>query len=223
MKLHREILTPPQETVLVASSTISRAWGAYLAGGSGLALHLGHRRSVDFDWFTPKTLQPRDVLKDVQSLGLPVQIRQNDEGTFLGQVGGVDFSVFRYRYKLVDRPVAFEGCGLASLRDIAAMKMTAIVQRATKRDYVDLHAIFTTGRVELADTVSAMKAKFPGVDPSLALRALTYFKDVEQQPMPAMLAKTSWEDVKRDLVLVRNRGLDRGGPEAHPEPARSPR
>ncbi len=50
------------------------------------------------------------------------------------------------------------------------MKMTAIVQRATKRDYVDLHAIFTSGRVELADTVSAMKTKFPGVDPYLALR-----------------------------------------------------
>jgi hypothetical protein len=124
----------------------------------------------------------------------------------------VDFSVFRYRYALVERPVAFEGCGLASVKDIAAMKMTAIVQRATKRDYVDLHALFKSGRVELAEAVSAMKKKFPGVNPSLALRAMTYSKDVEQQPMPAMLTKTSWEDVKRDLVHIRDRGLGRGGP-----------
>jgi hypothetical protein len=100
---------------------------------------------------------------------------------------------------------------LASLKDIAAMKMTAIVQRATKRDYVDLHAIFKNGSVSLGDAVFAMQRKFPGVDPSLALRALTYFKDVDQQPMPEMLAKTSWDEVKHGLVLTRNRGFGRGG------------
>ncbi len=105
-----------------------------------------------------------------------------------------------------------EGCELASLKDIAAMKMTAIVQRATKRDYVDLNALFKSRRVSLGDAISTMKKKFPGLDPSLALRALTYFRDVEQQPMPAMLVNTSWEEVKRALVRVRDRGLDRGGP-----------
>ncbi len=212
MKVHWEVLTPEQQRVLAASSTISQRWGAYLAGGAGLALQLGHRRSVDFDWFTPKTLPPSEVLKDVQGLGLPVHIRQNDEGTFLGQVGGVDYSVFRYRYPLVARSVTVEGCELASLKDVAAMKMTAIVQRATKRDYVDLDALFRSRRVSLGDAISTMKKKFPGVDPSLALRALNYFRDVEQQPMPAMLVNTSWEDVKRGLARVRDRGLDRGGP-----------
>jgi hypothetical protein len=108
--------------------------------------------------------------------------------------------------------VTIEGCELASLRDIAAMKMTAIVQRATKRDYVDLNALFKSRRVSLGDAISAMKKKFPGVDPSLALRALTYFPDVEKQPMPAMLVNTSWEEVKRGLVRIRDRGLDHGGP-----------
>lgn len=212
MKLHREILTKPQEKVLLASSSIVQEWGAYLAGGVGLGLQLGHRRSADFDWFTPKTLEPTTVLKDVQSIGFAVEVRRNDEGTFLAQVGGVDYSVFRYRYQLVERPVLFEGCRLASLQDIAAMKMTAIVQRATKRDYVDLHAIFKSGHVELDEAVSTMRKKFPGVDPSFALRALGYFADVEQQPMPIMLAKTSWEDVKRELVAVLDRGRSRGGP-----------
>jgi hypothetical protein len=211
VKVHRDVLTPDQAHVLAASATISQRWGAYLAGGAGLALQLGHRRSADFDWFTPKTLPPSEVLKDVQTLGLPVHIRQNDEGTFLGQVGGVDYSVFRYRYPLVERSVTVEGCEVASLKDIAAMKMTAIVQRATKRDYVDLNALFKSRRVGLGDAISTMKKKFPGLDPSLALRALTYFRDVEHQPMPAMLVNTSWEEVKRALTRVRDRGLDRGG------------
>jgi hypothetical protein len=210
VSVHLEVLTPDQQVVLKASAQAAQKWEAYLAGGAGLALQLGHRRSVDFDWFTRQTLAPADVLRDLQSFGLPVQIRQNDEGTFLGQVGGVDYSVFRYRYELVEPPIAFKGCQLASLRDIAAMKMTAIVQRATKRDYVDLHAIFSMRSIGLGDAVSTMKQKFPGVDPSLALRALTYFNDVDKQPMPEMLAKMSWDDVKAGLVRLRNRALDRG-------------
>ncbi|MBV9946182.1 MAG: hypothetical protein JOZ69_04980, partial [Myxococcales bacterium] len=101
MKLHPEVLTPAQKVVLDASATITQSWDAYLAGGASLGLQLGHRRSIDFDWFTPKTLEPAELLKGLQSLGLPVQVRQNDEGTFLGQVGGVEYSVFRYRYPLV--------------------------------------------------------------------------------------------------------------------------
>lgn len=141
-----------------------------------------------------------------------MDVRQNNEGTFLANVGKVDFSVFRYPYQLVALPVPFDGCHLASLRDIAAMKMTAIVQRAVKRDYVDLHAIFERGKVTLPSVVSTMRHKFPGLDPDAALRAMTYFKDVEGQPMPQMLIKLSWEDVKRGLEKARARLLERGGP-----------
>jgi hypothetical protein len=52
VKVHWEVLTSDQQHVLTASATISQRWGAYLAGGAGLALQLGHRRSADFDWFT---------------------------------------------------------------------------------------------------------------------------------------------------------------------------
>ena len=97
--MHPEALTAEQQAVLLASAPVSRKWGAYLAGGSALALHLGHRRSVDLDWFTKNTIEPIALLKDITSLGLPVAVTQNTEGTFLGRVGSVQYSVFRYRYK----------------------------------------------------------------------------------------------------------------------------
>jgi len=212
VKFHASVLTPTQAAVLAASAAVSRGWNAYLAGGAALALQLGHRRSLDFDWFTRITLKPADVLKDVRSLGMPVHVRQNDEGTFLAQVGGIDYSVFRYRYELVGKLLEHEGCQLASVRDIAAMKMTAIVQRATKRDYVDLYALLQNRAVTLGETVSAMQRKYPGVDPRLAIRAMTYFEDVDRQPMPDMIAKISWEEVKHGLTLARDRGLRRGDP-----------
>ena len=97
MKLHPEVLVPAQKVVLTGSASITQKWGAYLAGGSGLALQIGHRRSRDFDWFTRKTVPPVELLKDVKSLGLPVEVRQNDEGTFLGAVAGLDYSVSAIR------------------------------------------------------------------------------------------------------------------------------
>jgi hypothetical protein len=199
------VLTREQQTVLASSIPLAHRWDAYLAGGMALALHLGHRRSADFDWFTPKTLAPAEVLKDLRSLAIPLHVRQNDDGTFLGQVGGVDYSVFRYPYPLVEPPVRIAGAAVASLTDIAAMKMTAIAQRATKRDYVDLHAIFHSHRLGLRDVVFAMQQKYPRYDPAHSLRALTYFRDVDPQPMPVMLTPTSWDEIKRDLLRIRDR------------------
>jgi hypothetical protein len=213
MKLHPEVLVAGQKLVLSGSASIAQKWGAYLAGGAGIALQLGHRRSADFDWFTHQTVPPAELLRDVKSLGLPVEVRQNDEGTFLGAVAGLDYSVFRYRYPLVAPVVSFQGCQLASLKDIAAMKMTAIVQRAVKRDYVDLHALFELGKLPLREVVTTMERKYQGVDPSLSLHAMTHFKDVDKQPMPDMLMKISWGDVKRGLTRVRERDVERSGVE----------
>jgi hypothetical protein len=96
-KIHFEALLPKQREVLVASSSLARTWGAYLAGGLAVALQLGHRVSADFDWFTANTIPPARLLDDIKATGLTVAVRQNDEGTFLGQVGGLEYSVFRYR------------------------------------------------------------------------------------------------------------------------------
>lgn len=197
--VHFEALLPKQREILLASATPAQAWNAYLAGGLAVALQLGHRVSADFDWFTVNTIPPDKLLGDIKATGLPVAVRQNDEGTFLGQVDGLEYSVFRYRYEVVGGAQEIEGCPVASLEDIGAMKLSAICQRSVKRDYVDLHAILTSGRVSLGDLVGAWNRKYPGKDVAFALRALVYFTDVEKARMPEMLLKTTWEKVKVDL------------------------
>jgi hypothetical protein len=170
-----------------------------------VALQLGHRVSADFDWFTSNTIPPEKLLDDIKAAGLTVAVRQNDEGTFLGQVGGLEYSVFRYRYEVVSPANEIEGCQVASLKDIGAMKLAALCQRLVKRDYVDLHAILTTGGVNIGDLVTAWNRKYPGKDVGFALRALGYFADVDKARMPEMLAKTSWEKVKADLERLVSR------------------
>ncbi len=183
----------------MASAGPARAWGAYLAGGLATALQLGHRVSADFDWFTANTIPPQRLLDDIKATGLTVAVRQNDEGTFLGQIEGLEYSVFRYRYDVVGPAREIEGCLVASLEDIGAMKLAAICQRSVKRDYVDLHAIVSMGGVSMGDLVDAWNRKYPGKDVGIALRALAYFADVDKARMPEMLSKTTWENVKTDL------------------------
>jgi hypothetical protein len=202
---HLEALTAVQRRILQACSKPTQAWGAYLAGGAAIALNFGHRRSDDFDWFGPRAVPPEELLKDVRTLGRSIEVDQNNEGTFLGHVDGVKFSVFRYRYPLLADTTAVQGCQLASLEDIAAMKLLAIAQRAVKRDYVDIHALLTIGEMSLEAMVRAFEKKFPTGDPSVALRGLAHASDVDKGPMPEMLNGTTWEHVKRDLARALER------------------
>jgi hypothetical protein len=199
-RFHRNILTLQQRKIWRRSASLTSKWGSYLAGGTAVALYLGHRRSEDFDWFTPHTLAPDDLLTDVARLGFPVTVRQNTEGTFLASVAAVSFSVFRYRYPLLGPLVAVDGCALASIRDLSAMKLLAIYQRGTKKDFIDVHAILKAKRLTLADIFAAFREKYAIDDTRELFRALVYFEDAEVLPMPHMLAQTTWEEVKKDIV-----------------------
>lgn len=199
MALHIEVLTAAQQKLLPACSGPAKEWQAYLAGGSALALHLGHRKSDDFDWFSTETTPPAKLLADLRSVGA-VKVLQNTEGTFNGTVDGVKFSLFRYRYALLAKPIAAEGCQLAALVDLAAMKLAAVSQRSMKRDYVDVHALMTVGKMSLERQLGFFQQKFPKADSSIVVRALGYFSDVDKGPMPEMVAPTKWEAVKKDIL-----------------------
>lgn len=204
MTLHWNALPEQQQKVPRACAGPAKRWSAYPGGGTALALQLGHRESQDLDWFTPETLDPGELLAGAKAMGFPVKVAQNDPGTFLARVGGVKFSVFRYRYAVIDPFVEADGVNLASVRDLAAMKLAALMGRATKRDYVDIHELLVIKRITLPKMVLAFKKKYPGSDVSPALRALTFFGDVFGD-MPVMLTVTSWSKVTADLVRIARR------------------
>ena len=203
LTIHWNALPEQQQKVLRACAGPAER-GAYLGGGTALALQLGHRKSQDLDWFTPETLDTGELLADVKAMGFPVKIAQNDLGTFLASVGGVKFSVFRYRYAVIDPFVEADGASLASIRDLSAMKLAALMGRATKRDYVDIHELLAIKRITLPKMVLAFEEKYPGIDVAPAIRALTFFGDVVGT-MPVMLTVTSWSKVTADLIRIAKR------------------
>lgn len=168
----------------------------YLAGVSAVALHLGHRISVDLDFFTKSPAFDADgLLHDLVSIG-PIDIEQQDRRTLLGRLGGVKFS-FVYTYPLLEETETVAGVRVAKLLDLALMKVVAISQRGTRRDFVDLYCLCRK-RLRLADVLQRIPEKFRDISyPSYhLLRSLVYFDDAESDEPPKMRTDLDWERVK---------------------------
>lgn len=169
----------------------------YLAGGSAVALHLGHRISVDLDFFTPQDdYEAEPLIQQLQRVGHLV-IRQQSRGTLNATLEDLLISFFVYPYPLLEEFQTVWGVRIAGLLDLALMKLTALGQRGAKRDFIDLYQICHAGH-SLDTLLQRLPEKFPTVTyPSYhLLRALSYFGDAETDSMPPMLVPLEWTDVQ---------------------------
>ena len=103
-----------------------------MSGGTALALQLGHRTSLDFDFDSNEKFDSQQLFVDAETVS-------RTENTLQVVINEISVSIFYYPYKLIDNLVNFESIQLAGLCDIAAMKIVAIIQRARQRDFVDMY------------------------------------------------------------------------------------
>lgn len=171
--------------------------GSYLAGGTALAIQIGHRLSVDFDFFTPSEFDNNILSDQLAKIGTFV-VTQKSPNTLLGEFNGVKFSIFTLKYSLIAQPVKFLGVDLASIQDIAAMKLAAILARSTKKDYIDLYFIDKNG-FSLEKCLSLYEEKYGNLKDNLysLITGLNYPTDAEGSIMPKMFIKVSWKEVKK--------------------------
>ena len=170
---------------------------AYLAGGTACALHLGHRVSVDFDFFTPEAFETSQILKSLKQIGA-FKLEEQSQGTLLGTFEKIRFSLFTYPYPVLFPLTAYLEVPILDLRDIAAMKIAAIGSRGIKRDFIDLYFICRSG-ISVKKVLSLYQRKFSGsASQQIHLqKSLIYFADAEMGKMPKMLVDLEWEQVKR--------------------------
>jgi hypothetical protein len=156
----------------------------YLAGGTALALLLGHRDSFDFDFFCSTSFPTGDLFQKIEEVfaGHNVIKTQEAKDTLTVIINeGVKVSFFAYPYKLVRPLLREENFEIASLEDIACMKLAAITSRSLLKDYVDLY--FILNDIALAKILAFAKEKYSAIDTNLILKSLVYFDDVEQEPV----------------------------------------
>jgi hypothetical protein len=196
--MHAEVMRPEQARVLARLSDLTAELGFYLAGGTAVALHLGHRRSFDLDWFAPS--EPADgtsLVERLRALGLDVEVLSIGPGTLHVRVDGQLVTFLRYGYGLLEPTVREpeSSSRIAGCADLVAMKLVALTQRGSKKDFVDLLALHDAGW-SLPRMLEALRRKFGVIDESSVFLALTYFDDAEAEPMPEMLLPVTWKRAK---------------------------
>ena len=198
--MHGEVLPPSQQACLTRLGPAANELGFYLAGGTAVAIHLGHRRSVDFDWFVPAfPVATVELAHEFHDRGVSLDVSSVADRTLHGTVADVRVTFLEFRPGLIAPLVPWPeyGCRLASLEDLAAFKLLAVAQRGSKKDFFDVHALGS--RYELSQMLDFYRRKFSVSDIGRVIAGLTYFDDAEADPSPSMLDSTTWESVKETL------------------------
>lgn len=200
-KLYFDVLDRKRLRILPKLEFLRQDYGFYLAGGTALALQIRHRTSLDFDFYCEKEFDNRRAFASFQNNFKQLTLIQDAPNTLIVKARGIEISLFYYMYPLLKRVITTEYVDLASKEDIAAMKLIAIIQRGRMRDFIDMY--FLMKEFSLEKIFKWTKKKFPPFNPYLGLRALTYFKDAEEDAQKGrfeLLKEADWEDVKGEIV-----------------------
>lgn len=192
----------PPETRKALEALAKETWLAdspwYLAGGTALALAVGHRSSVDLDFFTPE--KSFSIASMTGRLSMPewtTDILRED--TIYGRLRGAQVSFIAYPFFIPRAPKRpYGSVAVLAPEDIAVMKIIAVSQRGRKRDFIDLFW-YCSYREPLKEVLRRLPDQYPSVahDYHHILKSLVYFADAEEDPMPNLNFMTDWEAVKR--------------------------
>ena len=169
----------------------------YLAGGTALALQIGHRISVDLDFFSPDLDIPtaREALQD--SLHeFATELADSSWGNLVFVARTVRVGFYGYGYPLVESLSKADNIALASVTDIGLMKLDTLLSRASRKDFHDLYAICQ--RTSLRNLLDAVPRKFSNTRDFEAqvVKHLVYFERAEQEAPVPLIEEVSWQDVK---------------------------
>ena len=168
-----------------------------LVGGTSLALQYGHRRSIDLDLFG-KTTEDVDELTEVLHDSVENVVRGNCSKRIKAyMLNGVKVDIVNYDYPWIDALVAEDNIRLASPKDIAAMKVNAVMGCGTKKDFIDVY--FLLRHFSLEELIKLYLQKYNDGSEYWALLSMSYFADADPQPMPYMFESIDWKTVKNRI------------------------
>jgi predicted nucleotidyltransferase component of viral defense system len=174
----------------------------YLAGGTGLALQLGHRKSYDFDFFSEERFDENKLFKKIISNLGDHQIQKtlaDKSSLFVVFDNKINVNFLYYRYPLIKPTIKTKYISLASLEDIACMKLLAISERIEFKDYVDIYYILK--RIPLKKLIIFFEKKIKDVDVNFILKTLVDFREVEIEPLEFMPSKkVNLEKIKKFII-----------------------
>lgn len=196
--LCKQAIRPDTLDTLRRIQALSELSETRLVGGTALALQLGHRLSIDIDLFGAWD-RTADLGKILSRCGT-VRLEHRTVDIHVFNVNDIKVDVVYYEYAWLSSALETEGIRLAAIADIAPMKVEAITNRGSKKDFIDL--AFLLERHPLGEILSWYRDKYPQGSDYLVLRSLVYFDDAEDDPMPVMLKPLSWDEAKARICAA---------------------
>lgn len=179
-----------------------------MVGGTALSLQIGHRISLDIDLFTRNQFDTQEMLAYLEkNYGFALQFMHNY--TLKGFIKGIFIDILRHDYPPVSDPVKEEGIIMASLADIAAMKLNAISGNGTRaKDFVDIY--FLLKKYSFGELIGFYKVKYSERNDFHVVKSLTYFDDIIQENWPNLLLEKelNLNTVKKSILLHRDQFLE---------------
>lgn len=194
--LHLETISPDTLTLLKKIQSLDEFNNTRLVGGTALALQLGHRKSIDLDFFGNFETSLEELSAILSEFSTVTPVSSSRMTRFL-VVDGVKVDIVTYPYGWIDNPVNAEGVVLAGIKDIAAMKLSAITNRGTKKDFIDYY--FLLKRYSLEELIELYRQKYSDAQLFTSIKSLSYFDDAESDPMPDMIVPVDWDEVKSTI------------------------
>lgn len=167
-----------------------------LVGGTSLALQIGHRKSIDIDLFGNYNASAKDIENYLEKYG-EVKVIRNTAAIKIYFINNIKVDVVKYKYPWISDRLSEDGVILSSLKDISAMKLSAITGRGSKKDFIDLY--FLLSHFSLEEMMKFHEEKYSDGSTFLVTKSLSYFADAEDDDMPTMFENTTWEEVKEKI------------------------
>ncbi|HEY3388582.1 MAG TPA: nucleotidyl transferase AbiEii/AbiGii toxin family protein [Prolixibacteraceae bacterium] len=168
-------------------------------------MHIGHRISIDIDLFTDKEFNPTEIRTQLEQKYKLADVVENKAGLIQkneypeNSSNFIKVDIVKYPYKLINPPITSEGIRLLSKEDIIPMKLAAIANRGSKKDFYDIY--FLLQEYSLNEMLSFFERKFSNYNNFYVIKSLTYFEDAEKDLNPKVLGKYTWDEVKQFIQL----------------------
>lgn len=171
----------------------------FLVGGTALSLQIGHRISIDIDLFSQSPFDENAILRYLESQN-KLQLDYLAKNTIKGQITGTKVDLITHSYPLIEDLKVIEGIRMASLEDIAAMKLNAIIGNGSRlKDFIDI--AYLSCYIPLKRMIGAYEQKYSLRNPLLVLKGLSYHLDINfNEPIKMMNDKFVWKKIEKRLM-----------------------
>jgi len=201
--LHQSALQPATFSLLKKLMKIDALAEFDLAGGTALALRLGHRISYDLDFFGNVDMSINDILDALRDEYQYEEMHRTEHIVVLN-INNIKVDFVIYTYPLLHEPVSIDGVRLLAIEDITAMKLDAIKGRGARRDFYDLYFLLKT--YELSTLLDLHQEKYGQDNRFLILKSLVYFGDAEDDaPVNLIDSHVTWEEIKESIIYTVNK------------------